>query len=167
MKRVGIEIWIVIAALAFLASWLIDRVAGPVSIQVKDPIAFLKSTALLNKYPFTATAMLIRTFGLFVSAMIVTSAFNRRYFTKALILLVIGILAEFFAIQQLATGFRVTTIQWTLSIAYGSLLITLGIFWMTLKGIWGLFNKEESPETSREENKIGSVLEPKEGESSV
>jgi hypothetical protein len=155
------EVWLVIAGIAFLIAWLIDRLAGPVSIHVGSPIAFLTSPRLLNTYPFTATAIIIRTIAIFISSMLVVSLFNKRYFTKVIVLVFLGTLAEFFALQQLATGFRVTTIQWTLSIAYGSLVLILGIAWLILKGIWSSFGGKEKDQEETEEK---SILEPQEEE---
>jgi hypothetical protein len=153
------EIWLVLAIVAFLLAWLIDRLAGPVNITVSAPIAFLKSTYMLRTYPFTATAIIIRSIGLFISTMlVVTSIMEKKYLAKILIIIFIGLLAEFFAIQQLATGFKLTTVQWTLSIAYGSIMLVLGIVWLTLKGIWSSFGgKEAAKEATGEED---SVLEP-------
>jgi hypothetical protein len=163
MTKIGKEIWAVIAILGFLLSWLIDRVAGPVSMNIGNPIAFLYSTDLLNKYPFTSTAILIRSVAIFISAMVIVSLIEKRFFTKAIALFFVGLLAEFYAIQQLATGFHITTIQWTLSIAYGSLLLALGIVWMILKAIWSLFSggtaQKSSSEVTSEEK---SVLTPEE-----
>lgn len=157
------EVWLVIAAVAFLTSWLIDRLGGPVYIVIGNPIAFLQSSVLLHKYPFTATAIVIRTIALFVSSMLVLSLVERKYFTKAVVLFFVGLLAEFYAIQQLATGSRLTTIQWTLAIAYGSLALVLGIIWMLVKGIWSLFNKEAT-ETAKDGStgEKESILEPPE-----
>lgn len=144
------EVWLVAAIVAFLVSYLIDRLSGPVIMNIGNPTIFLRSPTLLHTYPFTATAIIIRTVAIFISSMLVISLFERKYFTKAVILFFVGLLSEFFAIQQLATGFRVTTIQWTLSIAYGSLSLILAIAWMVLKGVWSLFNKEESVSTTTE-----------------
>lgn len=152
------EVWLVIVVVAFLLSWLIDRLAGPVSIFIGNPIAFLTSAKLLNTYPFTATAIGIRTLAIFISTMLVLSLFSRKYFTKAIVLIFVCTLAEFFAIQQLATGFRVTTIQWTLSIAYGSLLLIVGIAWLVIMGIWATFNKGGATQNETKEEE--SVLEP-------
>lgn len=160
--KIGKEIWLVVAVVAFLIAYLIDVIAGPVTIVIGAPIAFLESSQLLHTYPFTATAIIIRSFAIFVSTMlIVTSIMNRKYFTKAAVLFFIGLLGEFYAVQQLTTGSHLTTIQWTLSIAYGSLALTIGIIGMILMGIWGTFNQKEEPtpkvEDSEEEK---SVLEP-------
>lgn len=135
-----------VAAVGFLLAWLIDRLAGPVLITVGSPIAFLKSNYLLTHYPFTATAIIIRAIALFISTMLLTtSIMERQYFTKAVILFFVGLLAEFYAIQQLANGFRLTSAQWTLSIAYGSLTLSVGIIWMILMGIWSSFNEDKTP----------------------
>lgn len=153
------EVWLVVATVAFLLAWLIDRLAGPVVITVGNPIAFLRSSVILQRYPFTATAIIIRAFGLFVTSMLViTSILERQYFAKAVALFFIGILAEFYAIQQLANGFKLTTIQWTLSLAYGSIALVGGIAWLILKGIWWSFNKEKGTGTNG--GSENSVLEP-------
>ena len=154
------EVWIVVGALGFLLSWIIDRLAGPVSIVVGNPIAFLTSPILLNTYPFTATAIIIRTIALFISVMLIISVLNGKYFLKAILLFFVGLLSEFYAIQQLATGFRLTTIQWTLSIAYSALSLVLGIIIMILMGIWASFNKKETSRNIEKDNKEESILNP-------
>lgn len=152
------ETWLGVAVVAFLLAYLIDRLAGPVVITVGNPVAFLTSPVLLNLYPFTAAAIMIRSVGLFISLMLIVGFIEKQYFAKVALLIFIGVLAEFYSIQQLANGFKMTTIQWTLSIAYGSVLLILGVIGFTLKGIWALFNKEEVPLENSDEEK--SVLDP-------
>lgn len=155
------EMWLVVTVVAFLLAYVIDILAGPVKITVGNPVAFLTSPVLLNLYPFTAAAIVIRSIALFISVMIIISFIERQYFAKIAILVFVGILAEFYSIQQLANGFKMTTIQWTLSIAYGSVLLVLGIIGLTLKGIWSMFNKEETASAEGYgESKEQSVLNP-------
>jgi len=152
------ETWFGVAIVTFLLAYLIDRLAGPVVITVGNPVAFLTSPVLLNLYPFTAAAIMIRSVGLFISLMLIVGFIQKQYFAKVALLIFIGVLAEFYSIQQLANGFKMTTIQWTLSIAYGSVLLILGVIGFTLKGIWALFNREETQIENSEEEK--SVLDP-------
>jgi hypothetical protein len=154
------EIWAVASAIGFLIPYLIDKIAGPVLISIGSPVAFLKSPILLQTYPLTTTAIVIRTLSIFVSVMLAISFLPKKYFIKAAVLFFVGILAEFFAIQQLATGFRVTTIQWTLSIAYGSLTLILGIVWFVLKGIWSMFGGKEASSHGSPSNEEKSILDP-------
>lgn len=161
MNKLSKEVWLVVAIIAFLLSWLIDRLAGPVVITVGNPVAFLTSSVILNRYPFTAAAVIIRSIALFISAMLTVSIMEKQYFGKAVILLFTGVLAEFYAIQQLANGFKMTTIQWTLAIAYGSVLLALGIVSFILKGIWTMFNKDAAESATDGEK---SILEPSQEE---
>lgn len=158
------EIWIVIATLGYLISWLIDRLGGPVSIVIGKPIQFLQSSILLNRYPFTATAIGIRTLALFISVMLILSFFKRRYFTKAIVVFFVALLAEFYAIQQLSTGSHLTTVQWTLSIAYASLSMIVGIAWMILMGIWASFNKDGAKSEEIVEDSEESIVKPPKSE---
>lgn len=158
--KISKEVWLGVAIVAFLLAYLIDRLAGPVTITVGNPVAFLTSPVLLNLYPFTAAAIIIRSVGLFISVILIVSFMERQYFTKVAILIFIGVLAEFYSIQQLANGFKMTTIQWTLSIAYGSVLLILGVIGFTLKGIWALFNNEDLPTENMNNLEEKSVLDP-------
>jgi len=147
------EVWLVIAIIGLIVAWLIDKIAGPISISVSDPISFLQSPLLLNKYPLTTTAVAIRSVSvaiLIVAAMALL--IEKKYFTKAFSLFILGVLGEFYAIQQLATGFQLTSIQWTLSIAYGSLCLVFGIIAMILMGIWSMFNKKTPNEPLKEQS---------------
>lgn len=165
--KISKEVWLGVAVVAFLLAYLIDKLAGPVSITVGNPVAFLTSPVLLNLYPFTAAAIVIRSVALFISVMIIVGLIEGKYFAKIAIIIFIGLLAEFYSIQQLANGFKMTTIQWTLSIAYGSVLLILGVIGFALKGIWSLFNgggqKETTDDSSGSDSESGedrSVLDP-------
>ncbi|CAN5349660.1 hypothetical protein BH10PAT1_BH10PAT1_0980 [soil metagenome] len=146
------EVWVGIAILGFAAAWIIDKIAGPVSIQIDNPVAFLQSPEFINTYPLTTTAVIIRSIAIFMSVILITTFFNKKYFTKGIIILVCAILGEFYAIQQLATGFQLTTIQWTLSIAYGSVSLILGVIGMVLMGIWSAFNNSSPSEPLKQQS---------------
>ncbi len=144
--KIGKESWLVISIVGFLLAFLIDKLAGPVSITVTDPVAFLQSPLLLQKFPLTTTAVIIRSAAIAIFIVLIITLIEKKYFTKAMILFVLAALGEFYAIQQLATGFQLTTVQWTLSIAYGSLLMIVGIVCMILMGIWSMFNNNSPSE---------------------
>lgn len=154
------EMWLVVAVVAFLLAYVIDLLAGPVTITVGNPVAFLTSPVLLNLYPFTAAAIIIRSIAIFISVMLIISFIDKQYVAKIAILIFVGVLAEFYSIQQLANGFKMTTIQWTLSIAYGSVLLILGIIGLVLKGIWSMFNKESTVVEASTPKENVSVLDP-------
>ncbi len=154
------ETWLGVAIVGFLLAFGIDKIAGAVTITVGNPVAFLTSPVLLNTYPFTAAAIAIRSFALFLSVMLIVSLIEGQYIAKIAIISFIGVLAEFYSIQQLANGFKMTTIQWTLSIAYGSVLLAVGVVIFALKGVWSMFNKKEVQADNSEEDDDKSVLDP-------
>lgn len=134
------EITFVIALCMFAFAYVLDFIAGGVSIVISDPFMFL-TNPVLAKFPLTAAGVFIRTIAIFLTILVAYSIIEKRYFTKAFISLAAAIFAEAYAIQQFTTGTRTTPVQWTLSIAYaGSLMLILFIYYI-LKGIFHGFSK--------------------------
>jgi hypothetical protein len=129
------EHFLIIAVLLLLISYALDYIAGPVSITVKNPIEFF-SAPIAGKFPLTTFAVVLRVIGLFVGTLLVYSFIEHKYFTKAFLSIFMGVVAEFYAIQQLSTGGRFTPIQWTLAFAYvGALLFPIAVIYI-IKGIY-------------------------------
>ena len=126
------EFLLLIALAFFVLGYVLDYLAGPVSIALKEanPFIFL-SRDYLNNYPLTALAVIIRAVGLFISLILLFATVEKHYAAKSLTTLIIGVIAELYAIQQIATGMRTTSLQWTLSIAYaGVSLIVLIVYFL-------------------------------------
>ena len=116
------EYTIVLAILLFIGSYAIDSITGPVGISVKNPIVFLSSDILL-KLPLTGLSVGLKTVGIIITTLLLFSIMEKKYFTKTLISVILAIVAIFYSIQQLASGGRVTSIQWTLSFAYSGIIL--------------------------------------------
>ena len=147
------EITLVITAGFFILAYALDYIAGPVSFNVRNPIVFL-SAPYLSKVPLTAVAIGIRAIAILLTTILALAFIEGKHFTKALILFIVGGIAELYAIQQMATGNKVTTIQWTLSLAYAGMLLTAAIVFYILKGIvfglkQGLSNNKDSKDNSQ------------------
>lgn len=115
------EYFLAIAIGFFILAQVLDYLAGPVYFPLSSPYSFFNQL-YLNQYPLTAVAIVVRALALFISTVLFFSLFEKAYFVKSIILFVVGALAQLYAIQQLKTGLRTTSIQWTLSIAYATLL---------------------------------------------
>lgn len=120
-----------VAISLFLFAYVLEALAGQVTFPAfTSPFAFL-NPAVLNKYPFTATAIAIRTAAIVISIVLVLSFAEIKKHLKAVIVFVLGVLFELYAIQQIATGMTVTPLEWTLSFAYAAvLLIPIVIFFL-------------------------------------
>jgi hypothetical protein len=141
------ENFLVVVAALYILAYVLDHLAGPVSIIVKNPFAFL-SSVYLTKFPFTAVAIGSRPLALTFSLILLFSFVNGAYFIKALVFFFLGTLAELYAVQQIATGMRMTPIQWTLSFAYSGLILIIPIIYYLLRGMVGslhstIVNQEE------------------------
>lgn len=134
------EITFVISLCMFAFAYVLDFLAGSVSVVVKDPFMFL-TNPILTRYPLTVAGVFIRTIAIFLMVLVVYSVIQKKYFTKAFVSLAVSIFAEAYAIQQLTTGARTTPIQWTLSIAYAGALMMILVVYYILKGIFFGFSK--------------------------
>jgi len=144
----------------FLAAYVLNYLAGPVVISLKNPWQFL-TTVSLSKYPFTAVEISLKTIALFLSLILALSLIEKNYFLKAIITLILGALGILYAIQQIATSSRVTPIQWTLSFAYAGLTLIPAIGYYLMRGViesvYGKLTKNKpqsrppSPESEKKE----------------
>lgn len=127
-----------IALAMFIFSYVLDWISGPVSIGVRNPFEFL-SMAVISKYPFTTVSVALRAAAIVTCSLLAITFINKQYFVKGTILIVVASLAELYALQQITTGMRLISIQWTLSISVAGLgLIVPGILYI-LFGVlhWG------------------------------
>lgn len=114
----------------------IDAISGAVSLAIKNPYLFL-SSPLMSKYPLTSLGIFARSIGLFLVVWLLASLIDGMNFKKVIAMAIVTVLSNLFAIQQLATGVKVTTVQWTISIAYASTLLVIPMVYYLIKGMTG------------------------------
>lgn len=131
----------VIAISLFLLAYVLEALAGQVTFPtLTSPFAFLDA-GVLNKYPFTATAVAIRTAAIVISIVLVLSFAEIKKHLKAVIIFVLAVLLELYAIQQLATGMKVTPLEWTLSFAYSGVLFAPMVIFFLIAGAFEAAHK--------------------------
>ena len=127
--------YFIITAIAFFAlAYVLDYFAGPISLSLTNPLTFL-TKSYLNNYPLTAFAVVVRSLGIFISLDLLASVIDKQYLVKAFTFFVIAVLSELYAVQQLATGMRTTSLQWTLSISYAGMNMVVAIAYYTVVGV--------------------------------
>jgi hypothetical protein len=145
----------IFAFVLIVLAYAIDSISGPIALTVKNPYQFLNSP-LISKFPLTSLGIFSRTIGLFLLVWLSLSFISGFNFQKAIALFVVFVLSNLYAIQQLATGMKITTVQWTISIAYASSLLLIPLVYYLIKSTTAVVVKKISPqnsETSTEENK--------------
>lgn len=144
----------VIAISLFLFAYVLEALAGQVAFPAfTSPFAFL-NPAVLNKYPFTATAIAIRTAAIIISVVLVLSFVEIKKYLKAVIIFVLGVLLELYAIQQLATGMKVTPLEWTLSFAYSAVLFAPIVAFFLIAGALEAAHKALTKTESSQDSQI-------------
>ncbi len=157
------EYWVIAAISFFILSSVLESIAGPVQLELANSFVFL-SKSYLSVYPLTAVAIGVRALGFVVAVLLAISLLEKQHFLKATILFAVGVLAELYAVQQLATGSKITPVQLTLSFAYAGIALLPAILYYILKGAFGGVrtrltgepeqNEEDKEESQRRINKI-------------
>ena len=146
--------YFVLAAIALLVlSSVLESFAGPVQLQIANQLAFL-SNNYLSIYPLTAVAIGVRALAFLIFALLIVSMIEKQYFVKATILFAAGVLAELYAVQQLATGVKLVPVQYTLSVAYAGFAAVPVILLYILRGAFsGVHTKVAgAPEEKNEDS---------------
>ena len=141
----------------FLLGYLLDSVVNPLNISLSTPYHYF-NPQYLTKYPFTTVSIFVKALGLFVTPLWVLSFLERKYTLKASILLILGVLMQLYALQDIVTDSKIVPIEWSLSIslAGGVLLVPMIMFF-----VMGLFVKDRTTQTLQEEKAEGdSILLP-------
>lgn len=115
----------------FVLAYVLDYFAGPLNLPVKNPFVVAH---LVSKYPFTAVGIAARAIAIMLTTTLIISLAGSGM-VKAITGFFVAGLFELYAIQQLATAAKVTTTQWTLSFAYGGLLMIIPIVYFLITGL--------------------------------
>ncbi|NIT03760.1 hypothetical protein GTO10_02390 [Candidatus Saccharibacteria bacterium] len=154
----GKEYWVVAAIALFILSSVLESIAGPVQLTLSNAFAFL-SASYLSVYPLTAVAIGVRALAFVLSAVLVISLIERQYFLKATILFAVGVLAELYAVQQLATKTILTPVTLTLSFAYAGVGLAPVVLFYILRGAFGGVATQLAGEPEEEERESRERVE--------
>ncbi len=131
------EYFALIILILFSLSYVFDKIAGPVNIFLHWPWEFFMGD-LPKRYPFTTVAISFKVLGILLSIILITLLIKKKYFTKALLILFIAIMAELYTIQQISTGVILIPIQWILAISFSAVLSLIPVLIFLLLGIINL-----------------------------
>ncbi len=147
----------------FIFSYILSSIAGPIAVKVTgNPYTFLFDQTNLNRIPLTSFEILVKSIAIFLSIGLVLSLFEKNYFTKAIVVFITSLLTQLYAIQQIMTKGTLTSMQWTLSLAYAGSLALIYLVYFIFQGIvYGINNKLiEKNKKIEEKNDESTVLKP-------
>jgi hypothetical protein len=128
------EYFAITVAGLIIFGYALDSISGPVSLAITNPFLFLDSD-ILSTYPLTAVSIGVKTLAIIIAGPLILSLISKKYILKSIILFVASAILVLYAIQQLATGLRITPIQWTLSFAFSSIGLLIPCIFYLLLGL--------------------------------
>ena len=117
----------------YLLSYLLDAVVDPLRLNLASPYDYL-SPVYLAQYPFTTTSIVIRSLAIFLTPLLLLSFFRKAYYAKAGTLLVLAVLMQLYAVQDIATDAEVVPLEWALSFSIGGALLLIPALLNLLQG---------------------------------
>jgi hypothetical protein len=134
MKLPKEQVFIAIVGL-FLLSYLLENIVTPLQTQLATPYSFLNPT-VFSKYPFTAVVVIIRAISLFITPLFFLSFIDKKYFVKAVSLLIVGSLAQLYSLQQLISGTTMIPLEWAISLSIAGALLIIPLIIFCLQGLF-------------------------------
>lgn len=145
MIKIKKEYPFIVAVSLYFISMAMDKINGPITTKLTTPYAFLQPK-ILSTFPFTGVSILLKVIALWISVLLILSLFEKKYLLKISIVLVTGTLAQLYSVQQLATGLRVTPLEWTLALAYtGIVLFPTALYYLLSALITSVSSRTQLP----------------------
>ena len=108
----------------FLLAYLLEAVIDPLPINLASPYQYL-TPQNLSRYPFTTAIIAIRSLAIFLTPLLLLSFFHKAYIPKGVSLLILAVLMQLYALQDVATDSRLITLEWALSLSIGGVLLLI------------------------------------------
>lgn len=122
----------------FIATYALDNLVKPISVNITNPYQFLGEN-YLTTYPLTTASTVIKVAALFLSPLWLFSFIEKKYAIKGAVLIVLAGLSQLYALQQTAAGLRMIPIEWILSISYaGALLFIPAVLFFVMGVVSGV-----------------------------
>ena len=125
----------------FLLSYVLDAVVNPLQIPLATPFQFL-NPKLLTLYPFTATSIVIKGIGIFLTPLLFLSFAEGYHTVKGAVLLILIGLMELYALQDIATKAEVVPLEWSLSLSLAGIVLIIPMILYFIKGAMSSLHKQ-------------------------
>lgn len=132
--KIAKEYVLAIIAGLFLLAYVLEAVVNPLKLELATPYEFLNPQYFAT-YPFTTATVFIRSLAVFITPLWILSFFNKAYYPKGGLLLVLAGLMQLYAIQEVATGAQVVPLEWSLSLSVGGAALLLPTAIFLIKGL--------------------------------
>jgi hypothetical protein len=117
----------------FLLSYLLDAISQPLSLNLATPYEYL-SQGHASRFPFTTTSIMVRSLAIMLTPFFFTWLFDKAYYAKGVILLVVSALVQLYAVQDVVSNAHVVPLEWAISLAIGGAAILVPAILYIVRG---------------------------------
>lgn len=128
----------IIVVAFFILGYVLDLASGPILIPLSSPFAFLNEE-IISTYPFTTVSIGLKALGIFIGVLLLLSFIEQKQLGKAGFVIFLVALLELYSIQQIATGGRIVSLQWSLALSFSGLILIIPALIYFIIGISKLF----------------------------
>lgn len=118
----------------FLLSYLLDAVVDPLKLNLTTPYAYLTAQHY-QKFPFTTTSIFIRAIAICLTPIWFSWLIEKNYYPKSVSLLVISVLIQLYAVQDVVSGAHVVPLEWAVSLSLGGAALLLPAALLFIRGL--------------------------------
>lgn len=142
----------VVAIALFILSYVIDWLAGPIGISIRNPFHFLQQP-IISTYPFTAVSVGLKAVVIIISILTLLSLIAEKQLAKGVFLVFLAALFELYSIQQIATGSGVVPLPWSLAFAFSGVFLLVPALIYVIIGLGRTLRRKISQELYGKVNK--------------
>lgn len=135
-----------IFAVGFIVlAYILDAVTKPLSLSLTTPYHYF-TPSIISLYPFTTVSIVLKAIALIITPPLLLSRFGLRKLTTGIILFILSVLVQLYALQDIVSRSYAVPLEWSLALALaGAVLLIPTLFFILL----GLFEKPKTAETKR------------------
>lgn len=120
-----------------LLAYILDAVAKPLSLSLTTPYHYF-TPATISLYPFTTVSIVLKSIAFIIIPPLLLSRFGLRKLTTGIILFILSVLIQLYALQDVVSKSFVVPLEWSLAFALsGAVLLLPSLLYVLI----GLFEK--------------------------
>ncbi len=146
------EYFLIAAVALFILGYVIDWLAGPIGVSILNPFDFL-TQPVISDYPFTGVSIGLKAIFILIITLIPLTYIPEKQVAKGVFLIFLTALFELYSIQQIATGYQMVSMTWSLAFSYSGVLLLIPAVIYIVIGIGRLLHRKITREAYDEVTK--------------
>jgi len=118
----------------FILAYVLDLVVDPMVVQLKNPYLYFQSETMMV-LPFSSLSIFIKALAIFLMPLWLLSFIDSNSFFKPAILLIVSVLLQLYAVQDITAKSRMIPMEWSISMAAAGLALMVPTIYFFFKAV--------------------------------